>query len=317
MKQITVNILTILGLLLPITNFAQNKNTELANNYFNSGQYQVAITHYQKAFKKNRLWRKADKYEYFHLLFQISESKRILNDTTYKIDYQNIIAKHSEIEWPNYLKLDKRVYLFIAESEKNLDNFRIAESYYKQASRGIDTMPDFFKLGYAFCSLKQNRFGQALILLNEIEDSRKLEPEFSQYLTLCEEELANSLTKNIETKDTLNFTMNYSGCFGGTSYKFSVIKRPMKYEVVSYKSKKVYEEKPWEIDSITLVDYSTIKKIINFENELKNYNQYKNTVTCTAKSDFLITTKNDSLKIEINDCGIGVGYKIQKLLNLK
>lgn len=317
MRQITINILTILSLILPKTTYSQDKNDELADKYFNGGQYQTALTQYQKAFKKNRLWHKADKYEYFHLLFQISESKRLINDSTCKSDYQNIIDRHSKIEWPDNLKLDKRVSLFIAESEKNLKNFSNAESYYKQASQNIDTIPDFFKLGYAFCSLKQNRFGQALMLLNEIKESRKLEPEFSQYAIICKVELAKSITKNIAINDTLNLTMNYRGCFGGTSFKFAIIKHPSDYQVIAYKSQKSYENKSWEIDSIQTISDSTYLLIINFENELKNYNQYTSTVSCTAWADFSIATKNDYYKIEITDCALGVGYEIEKLLSKK
>lgn len=317
MRQLTINILTILGLLLPRTTYSQEKNTELADKYFNSGQYQSALTKYQKAFKKNRIWHKKDKYEYFHLLFQISESKRLLNDSTCKSDYQNIVDKHSRIERPDNLKLDKRVSLFIAESEKNLKNFSSAERYYKQAFRNIDTIPDFFKLGYAFCSLKQNRFGQALMLLKEIKDSGKLEPQFSQYASICKMELSKSIAKNIGINDTLHLTMNYRGCFGGTSYKFAIIKHLSDYQVISYKGQRLYENKSWKIDSIQTISDSMYLKVIAFENELRNYNQYTSTMSCTVWADFLIATKNDFYRIEITDCALGIGYGIEKLLNKK
>lgn len=315
MKPKIISILTILSLILPTTTYSQEKNTELDNNYFNSRQYQGALTQYQKALKKNRIWDRTDKYEYFYLLFQIAESKRLLSDSTCNSDYQNIIDRHYKIEWPDNLKLDKRISLFVAESEKNLKNFSNAEDYYKHASQNIDTIPDFFKFGYAFCSLKQNRFEQALMLLNEIKDSKKLEPQFSQYAAICKMELVKSITKNIELNDTLNLTMNYQGCFGGTSYKFSFIKHSVGYQVISYKSH--YGNKPWEIDSIQTISDSTYLRIINFENELRNYNQYTSTMSCTAWANFIIATKNDYLKIEITDCALGVGYEIEKLLNKK
>jgi tetratricopeptide (TPR) repeat protein len=315
MRPGIIYILTILSLIIPMTTFSQDKKTILANNYFNTGQYQSALLQYQNALKQSSIWHNTDKYTNFYLLFQIAESKRLLADSTCFCDYENIVKKYSKIDWPDNLKLDKRIPLFVAESEKYLMNFHVAEDLYLKASQSMDTMPDFFKLGYAFCSLKQNRFGQALMLLNEIKDSRKLEPQFGQYASICKAELAKSITKNIGFNDTLSLTMNYQGCFGGTSYMFSIIKQSVDNRVISYR--KDNRDEKWNLDTVQTIDDSTFWQIANFENELRNYNQYKNSSSCTAWADFIIAAKNDHFRIEITDCAIGVGNEIIKLMHKK
>jgi tetratricopeptide (TPR) repeat protein len=317
MKNKIINIVIILSFILSTTTYSQEKNIELANNHFNHEEYHRALIQYQRALHKNRLLHRADKYEYFFLLFQIAESKRHLNDTTCNKDYQRIIDKHSKIEWPDNLKLDNRVLLFVAESNKNLRNFSNAEDYYKQASINMDSIPDFFKLGYAFCSLKQNRFGQSLMLLSEIKDNVKFEPSFSQFSNICKVELDKSITSSIELKDSLVITMNYQGCNGGISYKFVIFKLPEGYQLISYESKSHYRNEPWERQKIQTIDDSVYYQIINFEKELRNYNQYTNKISCTVWADFLIETKNDKYKIEITDCAIGVGYDLREFLSKK
>lgn len=309
--------MTILALVISVTTYSQTKSTELADQYFNCEQYQSALTKYQKSLKKNRFWHRVYNYEYFYILFQISESKRLLNDSTCEDAYQDIIDKYWTIALRDIQKLDKRVLLFVAESEKNTQNFSHAENYYKQASNSIDSLPDFFKLGYAFCSIKENRYGQALMLLGEIKDSETLEPQFSQYLSTCKMKLSQSITKNIGLYDTLNLTMNYRGCHGGISYKFGVIKHPDDYKVISYKSRNARESTVWEIDGIKTVTDSVYSLIIDFEDELKNYNQYTSNASCTLWADFLIETKKDYYKIVIDDCAIGVGHDIKSILDKK
>ena len=302
---------------LPVTVLSQDKNTELGNKYFNAEQYKSALTKYQKALRQNRLLHRSDKYEYFFLLFQISESKRLSKDTTCSKDYQNIVYKYSKLNIPDSSRLDTRIILFVAESEMNLREYRVAEGYYKSATENKDTIPDRFKLNYAYCSLKQNRFGQANQLLNEIKNKQKLEPSYSAYLQESERGLAKSITNSVQEKDTLTLTMTFGGCYGSTTHAYDLIKTANEYKVLVYKTKRNQEKGKTEIDFVKTISESEYLVIVNFEKELRNHTQYKDANWSTMWDSFIIKTDKDSFSIEITYEAFGVGDSVEKLLSKK
>jgi tetratricopeptide (TPR) repeat protein len=318
MKQLPVVNLFFLSLFIfPHTTFAQNKEILRADIYFVNAQYQNSLSHYQKALHKNKIWHRKNKYDYFRLLFQIAESKRFLNDTNSNTDYRNILDEYSKIHYPENLQIDQRILLFVAESEKNLQNFSQAESYYKLASDRLDSIDDFFKFGYAFCSLKQNRYGQALQLLNEIKERKHYDPQFSEYMAICNTELAKNITRDLKINDTLNLLMNYRGCFGGMDYRYSIVKQSGYYKLISYNEKRAYDPGEWQIDTVKTLSDSAYAALVNFENEMRNYNQYKNTMSCTSWAEISFQSGKDNLQIKVHDCALGIGEDIQKVLSKK
>ena len=299
--------------LIPTNTFSQHNKIKLANDYFNKGEFKKALNMYQTVYKNNKFWLNKNKVNYNYLLFQISESKWHLNDSTCYNGYQKIVNNYNKINRSKNPKLDYKVILYVAESENKLKKFQSAEFYYQIASNEMDSISDYFKFGYAYCSLKQNRFGQALMLLNEIKNKSNFEPKFSQYADDCNQQLSKSISKQLSYNDTLNVTMNYKGCFGGTRYKLAFVKQKLDYKVITFKSKKYNDFSFWEVDTAYVISDSMYLKVVNFEHELKNYNQYTNTISCTLSAGFIMESKNDVFEMEITDCALGIGSEIDKL----
>lgn len=331
--MIRIQIYGTLFLVFQLVSCSQDSKITVADNYFKEEKYIKALNFYEKTFNQQRftdqqtvydtttketlgedVLRVIDhQYEYFYLLFKIAECKRLLNDTTSHPIYEKILDHYSKIGSMAYV--DNRVLLLIAECLKNLNEYEISEQYYNDASNEFDSIPDNFKLGYAFVSMKNNRFGQSLHLLQEIKNKKAYQPELNRYKNICKSGLSKSVSRSIQINDTLNIFIDDIFCHITHKKRYDVIRLLNDFKVIVYQNQTYLDTLGWEIDHEHNISKNSYRTIIDFEERIRKYNEYTNKKRCSRWAYYYLTTKDEEFQMQINDCAKGISQEVEDILN--
>jgi|GEM_PF-4489791 len=313
MTALLKNTIIFILLLYASPAFPQQRMIAKADLAYKAGGLHRAHRQYTRALACNRMLHRKDTSGYFYLLYQRAEINRQLNDTSGK-GYKKIIKLYSKIGYPECTQLDKSVQQIVAGAHYTIGEYAWADDFYAEGITPGEPAPDHFRFGYAMCSLKQGRFGQAFQLLNDIKDSSVLEPEFSNCMQACRKGLGTSISAELRLNDTLRLGISYQGCYGGTSYRFDLVKRAADYEVIVYTERKLYSHSPWLIDFAKPLPDSLYEHVTAFEKELRNY-QFTHKNWCTVSGDFTFVSPQGAYNLAMNGCAIFVGDELKKLLS--
>ncbi|MCW3104758.1 MAG: hypothetical protein JWO09_3198 [Bacteroidetes bacterium] len=313
MKMLLKKTIVLILLLYASAAFPQQRMIAKADREYKAGKLQKAFRHYTWALACNRVLHHKGRTDYFYLLYQWAEINRQSNDTSGN-GYQKIIKAYSKIGYPECTQLDKSIQQIVAAAHYTIGEYAWADDFYAEGITPGEPAPDRFRFGYAMCSLKQGRFGQTFQLLNEIKDSSVLEPEFSNCMQACRQGLGTSISAELGLNDTLRLGISYQGCYGGTSYRFDLVKRAADYEVIVYKERKLYSHSPWLIDFAKPLPDSLYEHVTAFEKELRNY-QFTHKNWCTVSGDFTFVSPQGAYTLAMNGCAIFVGDELKKLLS--